>query len=120
MAVPLVELARSLGELGQEGEKPGEGYCRALGGLDLNALARDEACDRAEHRDPMVAVRVDAAAARAGRRPAHDEAIGLRLDADADAAQTVDDGLDPIRLLCAQLLGAAHDRRPPRERAEER
>src|SRR4051794_35941374 len=99
IAVPLAELAGSLGELGQEVEKPGEGYCRTVGVLDLNALARDEARDRAEHRDPVVAVRVDAAAARACRRPAHDEAVGLRLDADADAAQPVDDGLDPISLL---------------------
>ena len=49
-----------------------------------HALARDDAGDRAEHRDPVVAARVDRAAARPRRNAADREPVRLRLDVDAD------------------------------------
>ena len=59
----------------------------------------------------MVAARVDPAAARPRRDAAHLEAVRARLDADAERAEAVGDGLDPVGLLCAQLRGAADDGR---------
>ena len=64
------------------------------GGLhpdDLDALARGEPGDRAEHRQAVVAVRGDDAAAQAAGA-LDDEAVVGRLDLGAEAAQAVDDG----------------------------
>ena len=69
-------------------EEAGEAYRRRLGALDLDALARDEPGDRAEHRDPVVAARVERAAARAaaGRR-GRAKPSSVRADARAERAQ---------------------------------
>ena len=65
-----------------------------------------EAGDRAEHRQAVVAVGGDRAAAQAAGA-ADDEAVVGGLDVGAEAAQAVDDGRDPVGLLDAQLLRAA-------------
>ena len=70
---------------------------------------RGEAGDGAEHRDPVVAVGVDRAAAQAAGAL---DAIpsGGRLDLAAERPQRRGHGRDPVGLLAAQLLGVA-DRR---------
>ena len=52
--------------------------------------------------------------------PRDDEAVGRRLDVGAEAAQPVDHGGDPVGLLQAQLLRAAHDGLALGEAAEQR
>ena len=52
--------------------------------------------------------------------PRTDEAVLGRLDLGAEAAQAVDDAGDPVGLLQAQLLRAAHDRLALGEAAEQR
>ena len=71
-------------------EEAGEAYRRRLGALDLDAFSRDEAGDRAEHRDPVVAVRVDRAARGSARDAADHEAVGVaRMCAPRRAAPSV-------------------------------
>src|SRR5438067_11433263 len=120
MSVFLDQLARSLSELVEEVVEAGEGYRRAFSVLDLHALPRHEPCDRAEHRDAVVAVGVDAAAARPCGRAADDEPVRARLDPYADRAEALGHRVDAVGLLRAQLRGATDDRLAVRERAEQR
>ena len=100
---------------GQKVVKAREAYRCASGALRPDALTRDGACDRAEHRDPVVAGRVDRPAARPRGDAADREAVGPRLDPDADRAERSRHGLDPVGLLRAQLLGAGDLVRAVRE-----
>ena len=88
-------------------KKPGKLTAADSAPSDLDALAGDEPRDRAEHRDPVVAARVDRAAAQPRRDAADVEAVRGRADVRAERAQPVDDRLDPVGLLRAQLRGAA-------------
>ena len=68
----------------------------------------------------MVAVGVDAAAARPCGRAADDEPVRARLDPYADRAEALGHRVDAVGLLRAQLRGATDDRLAVRERAEQR
>ena len=70
----------------------------------VDALVGGQAGDRAEHRQAVVAVRGDRAAAQPAGA-AHDEAVLGRLEVAAQAAEAVDDGRDPVGLLEPQLAG---------------
>src|SRR4051794_7650056 len=70
--------------------------------VDVDARARREAGDGAEHREAVVAVGGDRAAAQPAGS-VHGEAVVGGLDVGAEAAEAVDDGRDPVRLLQAQL-----------------
>ena len=66
----------------EELEEAGEADVDRLRALEPHALARGDARDRAEHRDAVVAGRVDRAAARAGsERRGSKKPSGARLDA---------------------------------------
>src|SRR5436189_6031172 len=82
-------------EVGLEG-RVGDGG--GLHAVDLDGLAARQARDRAEHGQAVVAVRGDHAAAQLAG-PADDEAVRSGLDVRAEAAQAVDHGGDPVRLL---------------------
>src|SRR5215208_2496652 len=82
---------------------------RRVHALDLDALARGQPRDSAQHREAVVPVGLQASAAwRAG--PVDGEAVLGRLDLGADRPQAVDDGRDPVRLLVTQLARPRHDR----------
>src|SRR4051812_45891112 len=92
---PLAGLVR-LNEARQQVVEAGEAYRRAFRVLDADALPRADACDGAEHRDAVVAARVDDAAARPRRNAADRVAVGLRLDVNAEPAQRLRHGLDAV------------------------
>ena len=78
--------------------------------VDLDPSARGEAGDRAEHRDPVVAVGVDRAAAQpaaAARSPSRRRSARPRAPS---AGQRLGHGRDPVGLLAAQLAGVADHR----------
>ena len=110
----------------QEVVEAGEAYRYGLRTLDAHAFARDEACDRAEDRDPVVAGGVDDASLRARGDSPDDEAVGGVPDPDSQRAERIRHRLDPVRLLRAQLCGTADDavaarhRRPRARRAAAR
>src|SRR3954471_15043889 len=115
-------VARPAGLLHQRADVGLERRVADRGGVharDLDALAGGEARDGAQHREAVIAVRGDRAAAQAAA-PAHREAVVGRLDVGAERAQAVDDGGDPVALLDPQLLRAADHRLPLREAAEKR
>ena len=57
----------------------------------------------------MVAARLDDAAAESGGNAADAETVPRRADVAADPPQRLDDGLDAVRLLHAELARAADD-----------
>ncbi len=65
-------------DLRQQIEESGEGYRHRLRALDPHAGARDDAGDRAEHCDPMVAARLDLPTRRPGRHAPHPEPVVAR------------------------------------------
>ena len=71
--------------------------------LDLDAVARGQPGDRAEHREPVIAARVEPAAAQPAG--AADRESVLSASISAPSPQPLDHGRDPVRLLVAQLLG---------------
>src|SRR3954471_2720801 len=87
--------------------------------VDDDAVARGKPRYRAEHREAVVAVGGDRAAAQAAPA-AHHEAVVGRLYVGAETLEAVHDRRDPVRLLDAQLLRAADDRLAFREAAEQR
>ena len=97
------------GEVGLEA-RVGDGG--RLHPVDLDALARREAGDGAEHGQAVVAVGGDDAAAQAARA-LDDEAVVGRLDLGAEAAQPVDDGRDPVGLLERAARRRRARRSPP-------
>src|ERR671933_395768 len=101
------------------GLEAGVAHGGRLHAVDLDAVARCQARHRAEHREPVVAVGGDRAAAQAARAVDLEPVLG-RLDPAPERAQAVDDGRDAVGLLDAQLLRAAHDRAALREAAEQR
>ena len=88
-------------------KKPGKLTAADSAPCTVDALAGDEPGHRAEHRDPVVASRVDRAAAQPCRHAAHLEAVRRRPDVRAERPQRVDDRLDPVCLLRPQLGRAA-------------
>ena len=68
----------------------------------------------------MVAARVHRPTPRAGGHAPHPEAVLARLDPDAEGAQRIGHGLDPVRFLLAELGGAADDALAARHRRRER
>src|SRR5918996_3661001 len=109
------------GEGVDHGEKVGEAYSDALRPLDRHALAGDEARYGREDGDSMVAGGIDhTPTLRAGGNPTHPEAIMRRLDPDSKWPECLFHALDTVRLLHAQLLGAADDTLPPRAPGHER
>ena len=81
---------------------------RGLHPDDLDALAAGEPRDRAEHREPVVAVRVDRPAAQAAGA-AHREPVGGRLDVGAEARAA-----RRRRSRCGRTPSAAAPARPRR------
>ena len=86
---------------------------------DLDAVARGQAGHGAEHRQPVVAVGLEHAAAQAARALDREAVLG-RLDPRAEPAQPVDHGRDPVALLQPQLAGPAHHGLALGEAAEQR
>src|SRR5581483_12490536 len=71
----------------QELVEAGEAYSCRVGALDRHTLAGGESCDRAEHRDPVVAARVHAAAAQPRRDAGDRPPVGLRVDPGSERPQ---------------------------------
>src|SRR5919108_423329 len=113
----------SVGHGVEELEEAGEAYSDHLGAPDLHSLARDEARDRAEHRNPMVAGGAHSPTLRAGGNTPHPEAIIAFSNPNSKGTQGNCHCLDTVRLLYAQLLCAAHfalAARAPGDEGEER
>src|SRR5262249_62320794 len=68
----------------EEVEEAGEAYSDALRALDVDAVAGDEAGDRPEHGNPVVAAGVDPPSGGTVGDAADTEAVRPRLDPDAD------------------------------------
>src|SRR3954447_15329024 len=90
-----ITMALRLDELAQVGLEAGVGDGRRLHPHDLDAAARGQPGDRAEHRQPVVAVGRERAALQPAR-PAHGEAVLGRLDVGAEPAQPVHHGGDAV------------------------
>src|SRR5206468_1503029 len=86
----------------------------------LDAFAAREPCNGPEHGDPVVATSIDLAALRPCRDPGDREALVVALDAAADRAEGIDNGVDAVGLLVAQLPRAVHPALAARLRGEER
>ena len=84
-------------------KKPGKLVGDRFGAAKLDALARGDAGDRAEHRQAMVSPRVDDPAAKSRRDAPDPEPVPGRADVPADPPQLLDHRLDPVGLLRAQL-----------------
>src|SRR5262249_48037394 len=104
------------GEIGQGVVEAGEADLRAVRARDRHRLARDDPRDGGEHREPVVAERVDRAAARTCRHAADHEAVGAALDMGADRAQSGDDGVDPVGFLRPELRRSRDGGRAARHR----
>ena len=98
-------------------KNPGKLTATASASSSSTPSRDDEPGDRAQHRDPMVAVRAHAPTLRAGGYPSHPEAIVARRDADAKGSERSRHGFDAVRFLDAQLLVR---RRPRSRRARSR
>ena len=70
-------------------------------------LARNQTGDRESHRDAVIAVAVDAAAAHRAALDAHP--IGQQFAFDAERGKARGHDREPVALLHAQLRGAGHD-----------
>jgi hypothetical protein len=92
---------------------------RCLEASHLDPLTGSQARDSAEHRQPVIAERIDRAATETATA-VHPKAVGRRLDVRAEATQAIDDGCDPVGLLVPKLLRSGNDRFAVRERAEQR
>ena len=72
-------------------EEAGKARRDRVGAAQLDALARGDTGDRAEHREAMVAARVDDTAAQPCRNASDPEAVARRPDVTADAPELLDD-----------------------------
>ena len=77
-------------------EEAGKARSDRFGPADLDSFAGRRPRHRAEHREPVVAARVDDASAQPGRDAADAEAVRRRADVRAEPAQLLDDRLDPV------------------------
>ena len=91
------------------------GHRRRVHPQHFDALRSGQAGHRAEHRQPVIAVRVDRAARERRAVPADREAVRRLLDVRAEATEGRSPRCrDPVGLLVPELLGARAPRSPRR------
>ena len=100
--------------------KPGKLVAMKAASSTADRLLAAEPHDQRRHRDAMVHVGRDHAAAGRAALAVHDQVVALDLDLDAVDAQHRGGGGEPVGFLDAQLLQAAHPRRALGERRGDR